>query len=86
MPYYLIGNLGDQSIEKQFTCKNMKDIFFQMLEVLDHLYQDVAYRDLKPENILVEFHHLFINMRITNFGVAKFTEGINLRMDKETRF
>lgn len=86
MPYYPLGNLSDQSNEKQFTRKDIEDILFQILEVLDHLYPEVAHRDLKPENILVESRHPSISIRIADFGVAKVTEGTNLRTDKGTLF
>lgn len=84
MPYYRLGNLSDQSKKKSFTRKEIEDILFQILEVLVHLHPVVAHRDLKPENILVESRETTIRIRIADFGIAKVTEGTNLKSHQGT--
>lgn len=84
MPYYDLGNLSDQSKSESLTRKEIEDILFQMLEVLVHLHPVVAHRDLKPENILVESRNPSILIRIADFGLAKVTEGTNLKTDNGT--
>ena len=84
MPYYDLGNLSKQSMYKPFTRKEIENILFQILEVLVHLSPLVAHRDLKPENILVESRDPSISIWIADFGLAKVTEGTNLKTYKGT--
>lgn len=69
-----------------FTCQKIENILFQILEVLDYLHPEVAHQDLKPENIAVEYYYLSISIRIADFGLAKVSEGTNLRTDCEINY
>ena len=86
MPYYFLGNLNNQQRVNSFTRKEIEDILLQFLEVLDYLHPEVAHRDLKPESILVESRNPSISIRIADFGLAKVTEGTNLKTDCGTNY
>lgn len=86
MPYYFLGNLDNQHKVKSFTRKEIEDILFKILEVLDYLHPEVVHRDLKQENILVESRNPSVSIRIADFGLAKVTEGTNLKTDCGTNY
>lgn len=88
MPYYFLGNLDNQHKVKSFSRKEIEDIlFFRSSRFLITSIQKWCTEILSPENILLESRNpSSISIRIADFGLAKVTEGTNLKTDCGTNY
>ncbi|MFC1744071.1 protein kinase [Candidatus Riflebacteria bacterium] len=85
LPYIVMAKIAGGSVrnllQKQgkLSCKNVKHIGKQVLEVLVYAHEDpqlgLIHRDIKPENIMIgKDGHVFV----TDFGLAEFEKDIGI--------
>ena len=68
------GELLDRIIElKHYTEYNASEVVFTVATALNHLHKNgIVHRDLKPENILLENSEAHGQVKVADFGFAKF--------------
>ncbi|CAN0414241.1 unnamed protein product, partial [Ectocarpus sp. 12 AP-2014] len=67
------GDLFDRIVEKGVYAEDLaQELLFRVLTAVDYLHsQDIVHRDLKPENILLVGRDNDVDVKITDFGLAK---------------
>ena len=68
------GDLFDRIVEKErYTEVQARRLFRRILTAVHYLHDDqgIVHRDLKPENILVVDRRSDVNIKLTDFGLAK---------------
>ena len=68
------GDLFDRIVEKgRYTETESRRVMRRLLAAIHYLHEDrdVVHRDLKPENILCVSRHDDVNVKLTDFGLAK---------------
>jgi serine/threonine protein kinase len=81
--YYVIieymkgGELFDRIVSKQFyTEKEARDLCKILLDAVKYCHdKDIVHRDLKPENLLMTSTNDDANIKLADFGFAKFLNG-----------
>ena len=69
------GELFDRIIEKEYyTEEEAKSVVKTIASVLQYCHaKGIAHRDLKPENLLYATDNLHAEIKIADFGFAKFS-------------
>ena len=68
------GDLFDRIVDKgRYTETESRQVMRRLLAAIHYLHQDqnVVHRDLKPENILLVSHNNDVQVKLTDFGLAK---------------
>ncbi|KAL7539507.1 hypothetical protein ACHAXR_009347 [Thalassiosira sp. AJA248-18] len=68
------GDLFDRIVERErYTEIQARRLFRRILTAVHYLHEerDIVHRDLKPENILVVDRRSDVNIKLTDFGLAK---------------
>jgi hypothetical protein len=68
------GDLFDRIVERErYTEVQARRLFRRILTAVHYLHEErgIVHRDLKPENILVVDRQSDVNIKLTDFGVAK---------------
>eukprot|EP00581_Thalassiosira_minuscula_P009929 CAMPEP_0183708562 /NCGR_PEP_ID=MMETSP0737-20130205/4837_1 /TAXON_ID=385413 /ORGANISM="Thalassiosira miniscula, Strain CCMP1093" /LENGTH=1283 /DNA_ID=CAMNT_0025936455 /DNA_START=270 /DNA_END=4121 /DNA_ORIENTATION=- len=68
------GDLFDRIVERErYTEVQARRLFRRMLAAVHYLHEErgIVHRDLKPENILVVDRRSDVNVKLTDFGLAK---------------
>lgn len=68
------GDLFDRIVERErYTEVQARRLFRRILAAVHYLHEDrgIVHRDLKPENILVVDRRSDVNIKLTDFGLAK---------------
>ncbi|CBJ28013.1 Chk2, checkpoint kinase [Ectocarpus siliculosus] len=67
------GDLFDRIVEKGVYAEDLaQELLFRVLTAVEYLHsQDIVHRDLKPENILLVGRDNDVDVKITDFGLAK---------------
>eukprot|EP00904_Undaria_pinnatifida_P009768 jgi/Undpi1/5921/HiC_scaffold_2.g01195.m1 len=67
------GDLFDRIVEKGVYAEDLaQELLFRVLTAVNYLHsQDIVHRDLKPENILLVGRDNDVDVKITDFGLAK---------------
>eukprot|EP01039_Chlorochromonas_danica_P005844 gene5846-6436_t len=67
------GDLFDRiNAKRRYREEEAKQVMFQILKAIKYLHErNVAHRDLKPENILLVREDNDIELKLTDFGLAK---------------
>mmetsp|Transcript_825 Transcript_825/g.1706 ORF Transcript_825/g.1706 Transcript_825/m.1706 type:complete len:1233 (+) Transcript_825:106-3804(+) len=68
------GDLFDRIVERErYTEVQARRLFRRILTAVHYLHEDrgIVHRDLKPENILVVDRRSDVNIKLTDFGLAK---------------
>ncbi|CAM9938226.1 unnamed protein product, partial [Hapterophycus canaliculatus] len=67
------GDLFDRIVKKGVYAEDLaQELLFRVLTAVDYLHsQDIVHRDLKPENILLVGRDNDVDVKITDFGLAK---------------
>ena len=74
------GDLFDRIVAKgRYTEIESRHVMRRLLSAIHYLHVDcnIVHRDLKPENILLENHHNHIQVKLTDFGLAKSLNGVS---------
>lgn len=67
------GDLFDRIVKKKYyTEPEAKVVMTQILQAMAYLHErNIAHRDIKPENILLVNKHSDVDIKLTDFGLAK---------------
>jgi serine/threonine protein kinase len=73
MEMSLGGDLFDRIVQKKhYREDEAKVVFKQILQAIEYLHENkIAHRDLKPENILLVSKRSDVDIKLTDFGLAK---------------
>ena len=74
---YTGGDLFDRLAEKQtYSEADAREVIGRLLSAIMFLHsKDIAHRDLKPENILLVNRSDDVQIKLTDFGLAKQIDG-----------
>lgn len=80
------GELFDRIVQKgSFSEKEASDLMKTLIEAIKYLHGiNIVHRDLKPENLLYDSKADTANIKITDFGLAKYEDlksGKSMKMD-----
>ena len=73
------GDLFDRIIEKgKYSETESRRVMRRLLSAIHYLHCDknIVHRDLKPENILLNSHSSVVDIKLTDFGLAKSLNGV----------
>jgi len=76
------GDLFDRIVEKEkYTEIESRRTMRRLLAAVHYLHEDctIVHRDLKPENILLSSRDNCIDVKLTDFGLAKVAQGNDLK-------
>jgi serine/threonine protein kinase len=67
------GDLFDRVVKKKhYPEHEAKKVMTQILQAMAYLHEkNIAHRDIKPENILLVSKHSDVDIKLTDFGLAK---------------
>jgi calcium/calmodulin-dependent protein kinase I len=70
------GELFDRIVEReQYSEANAKEVMKQLLTAIEYFHSlGIVHRDLKPENLLLEKESDDTNIKVTDFGLSRFSD------------
>jgi len=70
------GELFDRIVEReQYSEANAKEVMKQLLIAIEYFHSlGIVHRDLKPENLLLENESDDTNIKVTDFGLGRFSD------------
>jgi len=71
------GELFDRIVDKgHYSEKEASEVIARLLHAIDHLHRaGIVHRDIKPENILLEGPESAVDVKLSDFGLAKIFSG-----------